>query len=343
MRTKNSGMVAETKYRNKIVYLSFIMALLIIVRHSSGIGVYKSLTVFLFYFELFMGHFTDVIVPMFFAISGFLFYQNYDSNLLMTKWKTRFKSLVIPFIVWNLIGFGFAWMLLHIPGVGNAMNRKMPDYTFLTWARDVFFDTRYNVTWFIRNLIIYIAITPFFFPIFRNRLGGGVLLAFLIISHFFDYDSILRYSTPFILGAYFGVHFKNECQRRYDKKIRICAACLLLISVLFETIFDCPQYGPIIPLRLLQIPLIWVASDILAIEKEPKWWMKISFFIYCCHSLILESVEKLIWIGLHDTYTGALIDYIFAPLLTFCIIIALAFLLKRQKKVWSLLNGGRGN
>lgn len=334
----------EKCYRNKIVYLSFVMALLIIVRHSSGIGVYKNLSGVLYYIELFMGHFTDLIVPMFFAISGFLFYQNYDRKKLISKWNTRFKSLVIPFIAWNLFGYGFTWLLFHIPGIGDAMNRKLPDYNLLTWAYDVFFDTRYNVTWFIRNLIIYIIITPIIFRLLRNRIGGGILLlVILLFSQLYDYDSILRYSTPYIFGAYWGINFKSVCQRRYNKKLRISAGGLLFFSLLLELFFDSPQYGPIVPIRLLQIPLIWVASDIFAIEKMPKWWMKISFFIYCCHSLVLESVEKLFWVVLHDTYTGAIIDYLFAPLITFGIILALAYILKKNKMVWALLNGGRGN
>lgn len=330
-------------YSNKIVYLSFLMALLIIVRHSTGISVYQNLTGCLYYFELFMEHLSDLIVPMFFAISGFLFYQNYDSSKLISKWKTRFKSLVVPFFVWNLVGFLFAWLLLHIPSVSSVINRKIPDYNLLTWMSDVFIYTRYNVTWFIRNLIIYIVLTPLLFPVFRNLMGGSVLLlSVLLISRFYDYDSILCYSAPYLLGAFMSVHYKNICQKRYGIRIRILSGILLLFSIIIETYMNSSQCGPMVPVRMLQIPLLWLAADFLAIDKNPIWWMKISFFIYCCHSLILESVEKLFWIVFHDSYFGALLDYFFAPLITFSIILFFASIFRKQRTIWYLLNGGRG-
>ena len=97
----------------------------------------------------------------------------------------------------------------------------------------------------------------------------------------------------------------------------------------------------IILLRLIQIPLIWISADILAINKEPSWWLRISFFIYCSHHMILESVEKIFLILLGKNYTGALLDFIFAPMITLLIILCLAAILRRIHPVWAVLCGGR--
>lgn len=97
----------EIKYRHKIVYISLVMALLIIVRHSLGFDSYNSLTGLLFYFEIFLSYATDLVVPTFFALSGFLFYQNFQLSNLFSKWRTRFWSLFVPFIVWNILGFAY--------------------------------------------------------------------------------------------------------------------------------------------------------------------------------------------------------------------------------------------
>ena len=40
---------------------------------------------------------------------------------------------------------------------------------------------------------------------------------------------------------------------------------------------------------------------------------------------------------------GALLDYFFAPLITFAIILLFAKYLKNHRVIWNLLNGGRGN
>lgn len=144
------------------------------------------------------------------------------------------------------------------------------------------------------------------------------------------------------MGAYFGIHLKEVVVRRYDSKSRFFASAILVLSLLAESVIGSPQHGHMIPIRLLQIPLIWIVADVLAAEKEPRWWMKISFFIYCSHSLILEAVEKCFFIGLGDTQTGAVVDFVFAPIITLEIIIVLAFFLQKNKIIWSLLNGGRG-
>lgn len=81
-------------YRNKIVYLSFSMSLLIIVRHSSGIGLYHSLSGLLLWIETFFSYATDLVVPMFFALSGYLFFVNFDFSKLKQKWITQFHSLL---------------------------------------------------------------------------------------------------------------------------------------------------------------------------------------------------------------------------------------------------------
>lgn len=75
----------DIRYCNKIVYLSFALAVLIVIRHSGGIEQYGALTSGLWCMETFVSYFTDLVVPTFFAISGFLFYQNFDYGKLKSK------------------------------------------------------------------------------------------------------------------------------------------------------------------------------------------------------------------------------------------------------------------
>ena len=78
-------------------------------------------------------------------------------------------------------------------------------------------------------------------------------------------------------------------------------------------------------------------------KKETKWWMSISFFIYCMHDLILEAYEKIFLkvFGLGPVY--ALLDYFIMPLLTVITVIAIAmFMRKYMLPVWKALTGNRG-
>lgn len=86
----------------------------------------------------------------------------------------------------------------------------------------------------------------------------------------------------------------------------------------------------------------WLAMDLFSYSGEAKWWMKCTFFYYCAHDVVLESIEKLILVLFGKNRIMALIDYIMAPVLTLVILIGAAWLMKRYtEKIWKVLNGGR--
>jgi len=138
------------------------------------------------------------------------------------------------------------------------------------------------------------------------------------------------------------LNFKSLCKSQFDKRVVGGAAILLAFTLFCQTYFVLPQGVAVIPLRIVQIILIWIASDILAIDYEPKWWIRISFFVYVIHSMVLESVEKAFWIAFGDTTIGAILDIVFAPLITLTIVYFLALILRKAPFVWGVLNGGRG-
>lgn len=247
-------------FRNKITYLSFVMAVLIVYRHAVGLKVYD-IEGLLFWIELFISHLTDIIVPCFFAMSGYLFYQNFTWMKLKEKWKSRIKTIVFPFIVWNLVGFFFFFFSIGL--LGDKINKTIPPLNLLDFFCDVFIYTK------------------------------------------------------------------------------IMAALFIVITILCETIYDFEQGVVLMPIRLCQIIAIWILADLLAISTSPKWWMTISFFIYCSHSLILETIEKVFYLTFGNTSRGALIDFMCAPIITLIIIYGLAFYCRKIPKVWGLLVGYR--
>ena len=100
------------------------------------------------------------------------------------------------------------------------------------------------------------------------------------------------------------------------------------------------KYGELWQIVLFVV--LWFAMDLPTYEKEPKWWLKCTFFYYCAHDMILESVEKLILIVGGRSITMALVDFILAPVITFGILFVGAWIVRKyMPPVWKLLNGGR--
>ncbi len=108
----------------------------------------------------------DNAVPMFFFVSGFLFFLK--SGSYMDKWKKRLYSLVIPYILWCLVGFFIPFILQVVFGLdkyfsGNEL-KKIAEFESLDYLR-IFWDIRngspiLSVMWFLRNLIVMVALTP---------------------------------------------------------------------------------------------------------------------------------------------------------------------------------------
>lgn len=94
---------------------------------------------------------------LFFALSGFLFFQNLEWKDFSRKFKTRFKSLFVPYIIGNLLVFLFVYAICHIPQIASKTSFSLPGFELGGFLYDTFWDTNYNITWFIRDLMIFMV------------------------------------------------------------------------------------------------------------------------------------------------------------------------------------------
>jgi len=146
----------------------------------------------LLWFEKFVSDATDLVVPMFFAVSGFLFYQNFNYSKLGSKLKSRVKSLFVPYVIWNVSGYLFLVLLLALPFVGSRMNRSLPPFEIIGFVKDVFIECNYNATWFLLDLMIFAIVTPIIKPLIdRKLIGGGILIALITIGLHFSVGKLL--------------------------------------------------------------------------------------------------------------------------------------------------------
>lgn len=85
----------KISFSNKITVLSFILSISIVYIHSVWNVKNSLLTIVrLCFFNL-----QNICVPMFFFISGYLFYRNFSMDKLNYKYKKRLKTLVVPYLI----------------------------------------------------------------------------------------------------------------------------------------------------------------------------------------------------------------------------------------------------
>lgn len=341
-----SDSLSESCFRNKITYLSFFLSILVVLHHTVNIEVYEITGGALYWIELFIREMSDIAVPTFLFISGYLFFQNYTMEVLLKKWKSRFFSLVIPYLIWNVLSYLCTFILSAIPFLKGKLTNPIDEFHPLEFFRVIITGEQNYISWFLRGLIIYVIITPLLYGIIKNKYGAvitmiGVLVLLTIVN-----QQIVNCWIMFIAGACVGIHGKPFMTARFSLNSVIVSFIYLLISLLSGVVFGLRtthhQITVYSLVRLSQVIAVWIFAEVFAKEIKPKKWMTISFFIYCCHDLILESVEKGILILFGKTLHGAVIDLIFAPAFTLIIIILLAAVLRRIKPVWYVLTGNRG-
>ena len=327
----------ERATSNKITYLSYLMALSVVMIHTYNVEVY-GLTGAFAGFEQFVASFARFAVPTFFAISGYLFFRGYDPKDTLKKWYRRIFTLLIPYLIWNVIGYFYKTIPFYIPSLAAHINHTFP-FSLKEFLKTLIMGC--DVNWYLYCLILFVIFSPFLYFFLKNRYVGVLILmvGFLLGTFYRNY---FLYGTFYFYGAYWAMQGQPIVEKRYRLPLRIVASCSLVVIAVVFTIFSSLPFPVYALLLLLGIVFTWIAGDFFAISGRVPACLTISFFLYVSHQYLLEILEKIFYLLLGKTFYGAVIDYFFAPILTVAILTALAMLLRRWKLIWLALAGGRG-
>ena len=97
----------ESKFRKKITWFNFICCLLVIWNHAGNADLFfgteaAAHPLYRFEYQI-MPALIRVNIPCFMMISGYLFFRDFTWEKLSGKWKRRIKTLLIPYLLWNLL------------------------------------------------------------------------------------------------------------------------------------------------------------------------------------------------------------------------------------------------
>ena len=126
---------------------------------------------------------TKVCVPVFFVMSGYLYFRNTpedpSSEWFWKKLRSRFFSLFIPYIIANCIALVvyYSTMKVFPSMISGFLGDNWKDPVFVFWKGPV------NLSlWFIRELIKVTILTPVIFLIVKHfRWWGVIILGLLLV------------------------------------------------------------------------------------------------------------------------------------------------------------------
>lgn len=235
--------------------------------------------------------------------------------------------------------------MTHVPAARSIISdASVVDLTFLNWFRYVVIEEYYTL-WFLKNLILFILLTPCFYYLLRNYsqsipTGFVVLVAALVFIHFRKELGVdLGFAIPsgidvYMVGAYLGINHK-EWITKSNRTISIFS--FVIVCLFFLTAFRWFS----IPFKIIFFIACWYALDLLQIKKT-FWWMEITFFTYVAHDMPLEALKKLYAMAFGVSSITSLVEYMFLPIIIEVLLIGIAFLLiKYLPKLWTVMCGGR--
>lgn len=279
-----------------------------------------------------------ISVPLFFLISGFLFFYNVDfeKRIYIKKLKSRFKTLVIPYLIWNFVGFLILLVQMHprfLSLFPLLKDYRIDIYEFFSyfWIRDLPMDppgehsTPINFPfWFIRDLIVLVILSPLiYFFIKRLKLMFIIALGCVYLWGLGKYVGLplMCHQSLFFfpLGAFFSINHINFVKLAHKAKWSPYTYILIAVADIFTMGEPCNywlHYGTIFIglIASLYIGSVFVESGNLSISK---FLSDASFFIFAIHGLFISKYMKALVMLLNPhSPCAVLLIYFFVPITT---------------------------
>lgn len=343
----------EKDFRNKITWFTFFFSLLVIWVHSYNAVLFlgkNKIAYEIDWLERFLGEdVAQIAVPGFFLISSYLFFRTFSIDRLWKKWNSRIKSILIPYITWNLLYYMGYVIGSRIPVVTEVIGKGKVPFNFLAAADAVIHYTYNYVFWYLYQLIFLILLAPLIYLIVKQKVAGVIYLNLLFTAIYFgvslpviNLDALLYYSA----GAYGAVHGRQAVEDSWNWKAFFCGVLLLAASLILYQM-DLPgtmkgeAAASVVCLRLMMPVGLWfiIPEHILG---EGKGWMSHNFFLYAIHFSLVRLINKTGALLLPPVPVIPFFLFLLMPAVCVCLSYVIGGLLRRTAPpLWALLNGGR--
>lgn len=341
------------------------------LRNLSAVAILMVLYIHMFYtegnsmpsllaIERFIGSgICSVAVPLFYMISGFLFFLKIPAGFrsIGEKIRKRLRTLLVPYLLANILTFLFYVILnliaLKVTAIDRVVNFKVLDVVL----NDGFWPTLELIfinppiafqLWFIRDLLVVIIFSPLLWLILKSISATGIsrsifILALLGIFILYGSNGYCAAFIWFSAGGMIALSDININLKTKNMLILIIGLALYaglsgVLSHDAETVYLC-RYIP-----LIGIPVLWYGYDLTYRYFQSKYIheaVKYTFFVYLIHEPLLNIFKKLPL--LVNRSEAMLIGcYILIPIIFYmCACLFGTFIRKSFPKAYTLYTGGR--
>lgn len=289
-------------------------------------------------------------VPLFMFFAGYLFFINisdFTTTNYFSKLKSRLRTLLIPYIIWNLLVMVF-FLLIHQfghnlinPNFNNIASFSISQILDCFWRGAGGYPIAYQF-WFIRDLILLVVLSPLVYLIvsptwFKYTIGAITIIYTVIDNHTSD---VIFY---FVLGAACGVHKLNfiEICRKYYPALIIIAVLAFVGILKFQNVRILSKLF-ILSMSSCIVSFSFWQKNFLISDLARKW-SSASFFLFGAHGVLALITCKILSSILPVGYQGLwILSYFMNVLFIIAISVSAFYLLKNCiPQITATLTGGR--
>ena len=329
----------------KIKNISFLLTILVVILHAYNLESNPDINTISFIQKFISYGIATIAVPIFFMISGFLFFYNFESSVenWIKKYKSRFKSLFIPYFIWCTSCMIILYSIQLIPMLkGFFSNMILSEFSFQEILKYTY---KYPIPfqlWYISALIECVIISPLIYYIIKKTgYVSGPILVLLWFFNIIDYPIAL-----FSIGCFLSIN-NISFNRSVSKLKYITVLLLFVIATIIKTYlsyYDSSYIGILgNVVILLGVISIWMAYDQYSDKLDRVFDItKYGIFIYFLHEP-LQSVIIRVLLKISSSWKiGSIITYLISPVITISICLVIAVFLNRyMNRTYKILTGVR--
>jgi len=349
----------------KITHLRTTLIILVVFNHAGTSDGYFSGAVndsfsrlFNIYLQAFIGDgLARVAVPLFFSISGYLFFRDFETSttFYVRKIKSRTRTLLVPYLLFSFICLVFYYVMHSIPYTAKMFQAEklLTEYGWLEFSNKLFINPIPGQLWFIRDLYIFVLLSPLFYWLL-SRIRGGLLLGLFCIW-FFAGDKSIAGDTLFAknmegvlffaIGGFLSLN-KIDIKFCAKKPFYIFVVWIILLST--KTYYSVVYHSRFIELHRLTVFVgllaVWFNYDSLKalFGRQLYALAPYAFAIFLFHRLMLQPMRRAVRQIANGSEMGLLAGFFACVVLAVLLSVCMAFILRNlMPRVYAVIMGNR--
>lgn len=273
-------------FSNKMRWVNFICAIFIALLHLSVPFTNNGQWIIRYYQQLSVS-----AMAFFFFSSAYFHYRNYKQEDYRKKIKKRVLTLLVPYVIWNLIDYVICVLAGYVDFSFTGLV-KMFIFIYVPGV-DYVHEPMLGVLWFIIRLLTYEVAAPvFLFIIKKKYIFYPSMVAIIVLVYITDinYYAFIYWLPVYLAGAFLAYHYREKIEdllagQPEQKNIYayLKTTLAIMVYVIYTFVMWKFQINYTVE-RYLSIPIILVCIYFMNCYPKVTWIIKHgSFFLYCSH------------------------------------------------------------